>query len=84
MENDGKKSIKWFIAIIVIFVLLVIIGVLAYFLFFGNRITVNTNGGILKTNLEIKDGEITTLPVIEKEGYKVSAYVNENKKVVNK
>ena len=83
-KKEEKKSKKGLIAVIIIILLLIVIGVLCYFLFFGDKVTVNTNGGILKSKLEIKDGEIATLPVIEKEGYKVTAYVNENKKIVKK
>ena len=79
-----KKSKKGIIIFIVIVLLLVIIGVLSYFLFFGDKVTINTDGGTIMKKIEISDGEITTLPVIEKEGYKVVAYVNESKKVVKK
>lgn len=81
-EKKEKKSKKGLLAIIIIILLLAVIGVLCYFLFFGDKVTINTGGGTLKSKLEIKNGEIATLPVIEKEGYKVTAYVNENKKVV--
>ena len=83
-EKKEKKSKKGIIIAIIITILLIIIGVLSYFLFFGEKITINTDGGKLVQNIEIKDNEITTLPVIEKEGYKVVAYVNENKKIVKK
>ena len=79
-----KKSKKGIIITIIIIVLLLIIGVLSYFLFFGDKVTINTDGGKIIQKIEIKDNEITTLPVIEKEGYKVVAYVNENKKIVKK
>lgn len=79
-----KKSKKGLIVGIIIALLLVIIGVLVYFLLFKDSITINTNGGKVTTNIEVKDGEIVTLPVIEKEGYKVVAYVNENNKIVRK
>ena len=81
-KKEEKKSKKGLIAVIIIILLLIVIGVLCYFLFFGDKVTVNTNGGTIKSQLEIKDGEIAKLPEIEKEGYKVVAYVNENKKVV--
>lgn len=79
-----KKSKKGIIIAIIIIVLLIIIGVLSYFLFSGEKITINTDGGNIVQKIEIKDGEITTLPVIEKEGYKVVAYINENKQIVKK
>ena len=83
-EKPQKKKSKKGIIITIIIILLIIIGVLSYFLFFGDKITINTDGGKLVQKIEIKDGEIATLPVIEKEGYKVVAYVNENKKIVKK
>ena len=75
---------KKIIYILIVIVLLIIIGILSYFVFFNDKITINTDGGKVINNIEIKDGEITTLPVIEKEGYKVIAYVNENKQIVRK
>ncbi len=83
-EKVEKKSKKGLIAIIIIVLLLIVIGVLCYFLFFGDKITVNTNGGTIKSELKVDNGEIVELPVIEKEGYKVVAYVNENNRVVKK
>jgi len=83
-EKVEKKNKKGLIAIIIIVLLLIVIGVLCYFLFFGDKITVNTNGGTIKSELKVDNGEIVELPVIEKEGYKVVAYVNENNKVVKK
>ena len=80
--KENKKSKKGIIAVIIIVLLLLVIGVLCFFLFFGNKVTVNTNGGTIKSQLEMSDGEITKLPEIEKDGYKVTAYVDENKKVV--
>ena len=84
MEKKEKKSKKGLIAIIIIILLLIVIGVLCYFLFFGEKITVNTDGGTIKSELKVENDEIMELPVIEKEGYKVVAYVNENNKVVKK
>ena len=83
MKKKFKNKKGLFIGI-VIAVLLIIIGVLSYFLFFGDKVTINTDGGKVVSNIEITDGEITTLPVIEKEGYEVVAYVNENNKIVTK
>ena len=77
-----KKKNNKGIIIGIIILLLIVIGVLSYFLFFGDKVTINTDGGNIVQNMEIKDGEIVTLPVIEKEGYKVVAYVNENKPIV--
>ena len=83
MEKEEKKK-KKFIYPIIILVLLIIIGILLYFLLFANKITIHTDGGKVVTDIEIKDGEIVTLPVIEKEGYKVVAYINENNQIIRK
>lgn len=80
-DKINKKNI---IIAIIIIVLLIIIGVLSYFLFFGDKVSIHADGGKVVQKIEIKDGEITTLPVIEKEGFKVVAYINENKQIVKK
>ena len=82
--KEKLKNKKGLIIGIVIAVLLIIIGVLSYFLFFGDKVTINTDGGKVVSNIEITDGEITTLPVIEKEGYEVVAFVDENNKIISK
>ena len=79
-----KKSKKGIIIGIIIALLLIAVGVLSYFLFFGDKITINTDGGKVVSKMEIKDGEIVTLPVVEKEGYEVVAFVDENNKVIKK
>ena len=84
MEIKEKKNKKNIIIAIIIIALLIVIGILSYFLFFGDKITINTDGGKIVQKIEIKNDEIVTLPVIEKEGYKVVSYVNENKKIVKK
>lgn len=87
MEKDVKQEKKnktGIIIAIIIVILLLIIGVLCYFLFFGDKIIINADGGTITQKIVVENDEITTLPIIEKDGYKVVAYVNENKQIVRK
>ena len=84
MELNEKKKNKKLIYIIIVIILLIIIGILSYFVLFNEKYEINTDGGTVISNIEITDGEITTLPVIEKEGYDVVGYVNENNQLVKK
>ena len=72
------------IIFLIIVLLLIIIVILSYLLLNNNKITINTNGGKLIKNIEVKNDEIISLPEIQKEGYKVVTYINENKKIVKK
>ena len=82
-ESKKKKGHKLFF-IIIILLLLIVIGVLIFFLLTKKDVTVNTGGGIVVSNVVIKDGEIEELPEIKKEGMKVVAYVDQNNKVIRK
>lgn len=82
MEKEKKK--RKLIYIIIVAVLLLVIGVLVYLLLSKEKYEINTNGGKIISSIEITDGEITTLPVIEKEGYEVVGFVNENNQLVKK
>lgn len=85
MDKEGNKK-KWII-IIILFILLLI----ALFLFFKfgiskkYMITLDTGGGTEIASIEIKNGEFIKLPEEPiKDGYKFSAWVNENNNVVTK
>jgi len=85
MEKE-KKNKKWLLIILLILFLLIC---LFLFIKFGMNkkytITLDPDGGGEITKIEVKDGEIIKLPEEPtKDGYKFSAWVNEENNVVTK